>query len=361
MAFLLQRGMVVSASILLLSYLFGFSGFVSAISPASFYRYWSQKPLVVSTTESRNCSVGFSLQSSYGVVAVSFDNGETITYKVYGDESYREVMSRLSLDSSRHLAPPYEDPGDPFADGPRRAKRSFRKSIGLPATADVGVLSEVVRALRQKAESDLGIHISSAVMAVSHLVALYQDDVQETFEYIGIEYIEPKNYFRPVFWENAAAYAGYGFGMCEHYTNPEVCAAEEKDMPLENILAVHYSRTALMTSLAVIKTATALWEPDYRHLEDFTLGYDAIDSSESEENYWDAVRNYLQELMIQYRHYERPSKIILTGDMALDETFTRVLKEAMVGVMGKVPLIFSSDPELVAAKGAAEFRRRNDF
>jgi hypothetical protein len=233
--------------------------------------------------------------------------------------------------------------------------------MGLPATADVGTLGKVIRELRLKAESDSGIHISSAVMAVSHLVALYQDDVQEAFEYAGIEYVEPKGYFRPAFWENAAAYAGYGFGMCEHYTNPEVCTAEEKNMPLENILAVHYSRTALMTSLAVIQTATALWEPDYRHSEDFTLGYDAIDRSESEEKYWDTVRDRLQALMVQHRNYEHPSKIILTGDMALDETFTRVLKEAMVEVMGKVPAIFSSDPELVAAKGAAEFRRRKDF
>jgi hypothetical protein len=206
----------------------------------------------------------------------------------------------------------------------------------------------------------LGIRISSAVMAVSHLVALYQDDVQEAFEYVGIEYVEPKSYFRPVFWETAAAYAGYGFGMCKHYTDPDACVAEENDMPVENILAVHYSRTALMTSFAVMKTATALWEPDYRHMEDFTLGYDAI-GGESEDKYWDSVRDYLQALMIQHKHYERPSKIILTGDMAVDETFTRVLKEAMVEVMGKVPAIFSSDPELVVAKGAAEFRRRKDF
>ncbi|KAH0536745.1 hypothetical protein FGG08_006417 [Glutinoglossum americanum] len=294
-------------------------------------------------------------------VAVIFDNGTTVAHKVDGDSSYQEVMSRLSLDSSRHLAPPYEDPGDSFADGPRRAKRQLRKSIGLPATGDVGALSTLIRDLRLKAESDLGIHISSAVIAVSHLVALYQDDVQDAFEYVGIEYVEPKNYFRPLFWETAAVYAGYGFGLCEHYDDPKACAAEEGKMQQESILAVHYSRKALTTSLAVMKTAVALWEPDYRHMEDFTLGYNAIGGGESEEKYWDAVRDYLQALMVRYQHYERPSKIILTGDMALDETFTRILKEAMVNVMGKVPPIFSNDPEFVATKGAAEFRRRKDF
>jgi hypothetical protein len=207
----------------------------------------------------------------------------------------------------------------------------------------------------------LGIHVSSAVMAVSHLVALYQDDVQETFEYAGIEYVEPKNYFRPVFWETAAAYAGYGFGLCEHYTDPELCEAEEKSMPSESVFAVHYSRTALTTSLAVMKTAVALWEPDYRHTENFSRGFDTIGDGESEEKYWDAVRDELQAIMVRYQHYERPSKILLTGDMALNETFIRVLKEAMMNIMGKVPPIISSDPELIAAKGAAEIGRRNDF
>jgi hypothetical protein len=248
-----------------------------------------------------------------------------------------------------------------FEDAPRRAKRDSRKSIGLPATVDVGVLSKLIQDLRLKAEPDLGIHITSAVMAVSHLVALYQDDVEEAFEYVGIEYVEPNRYYRPVFWETAAAYAGYGFGLCEHYADPEVCADEEQRMETESILAVHYSKTALMTSLAVMKTAASVWEPDYRRMEDFTLGHDTIGDGEGEEEYWDAVRVSLQALMVRHKYYDRPSKIILTGDMVLDETFTHVLKEAMVNVMGKVPPIFSRDPELVAAKGAAEFRRRKDF
>ncbi|KAI9855694.1 MAG: hypothetical protein M1813_009656 [Trichoglossum hirsutum] len=361
MAFLLQRGPVVSAGIILVSYLLGYSGLVSAFSFGSIFQFWSQKPLFAPTAESKGFSVGFSLQSSYGAAAITFDNGTVVTQKVDGDASYREVMSRLSLDSSRHIAPPYDDPADAIADGPRRTKRDLRKSIGLPATDDVGVLSKLIRDLQLKAKSDLGIHISSAVISVSHLAALYQDDIREAFEYVGIEYVEPKNYFRPLFWETAAAYAGHGFGLCEHYTDPEACAAEEERMRLESILAVHYSRNALTTSLVVMSAATALWEPDYRHIEDFTLGYDAISGDESEEKYWNAVRDGLQALMIQHKHYEHPSKIILTGDMALDETFTRVLKEAMVDVMGKVPPIFSSDPEFVAARGAAELRRRKDF
>ena len=69
-----------------------------------------QKPLLLTTTSipSRNYSVGFSLASSYGAAAVIIDDPsegkKTHTWVVYGDEKYQEVMSRLSKESSRHLA-----------------------------------------------------------------------------------------------------------------------------------------------------------------------------------------------------------------------------------------------------------------
>lgn len=61
------------------------------------------------------------------------------------------------------------------------------------------------------------------------------------------------------------------------------------------------------------------------------------------------------------QNFKRPVKIVFTGDMALDETFTRVLNETVVNVVGKSLPIFSKDPELVVAKGAAEQMRRRAF
>jgi hypothetical protein len=258
--------------------------------------------------------------------------------------------------------PPYQDPADPIKDNPRLIKRAARKAIGLPASPDVGALAQLIRSLRQKAESELKIHILSAVIAVSHLVALYQDDVKEAFEYLGIDYVEPNPYFSPVYWENSAANAGYGLGMCEHYTDPEACTEEENRMPELSILAVHYSRNALMTSLLATKTANGIWEPDYRHQEDFTLGYDALNVGGKEDKYWDIVRSRIQACMVPENfNFEHPSQVILTGDMALDETFARVLNEAVMNVVGKDVPIFSKDPEFVVAKGAAEQMRRSPF
>lgn len=69
-----------------------------------------QHPLLSNTaaTLASNFSVGFSLQSSYGAAAIIFTypDGqlETHTTVYYGNAQYREVMARLSLDSSIHIA-----------------------------------------------------------------------------------------------------------------------------------------------------------------------------------------------------------------------------------------------------------------
>jgi hypothetical protein len=61
-----------------------------------------------SSPESRNFSVGFSLQPSYAVAAVIFEAaGEkpeiyTVTHR--DSDEYRDVMKNLSLPSSQHLA-----------------------------------------------------------------------------------------------------------------------------------------------------------------------------------------------------------------------------------------------------------------
>jgi hypothetical protein len=112
---------IMGATMILVSCLVAYSGLVTEASPRdNLDGFRSQKPLSVPALGSQSFNVGFSLQSSYGyvaseckgyklshiyrAVAVKFENGTTRAFKVYGDGSYREAMSRLSLDSSRHLA-----------------------------------------------------------------------------------------------------------------------------------------------------------------------------------------------------------------------------------------------------------------
>jgi hypothetical protein len=246
---------------------------------------------------------------------------------------------------------------DYFDDIPRVMERRLLKRAGLPATADVGILATVIKKLRSQIESDLKITVSDATLTTTHLVALYKDDVEDICEHVGFKYIRPEALFKPILWETSSAYAGYGFGLCEHWQNDTQCQIEESMFPFTPVFAVHYSRTALTATLATMRAALGAWDPDNRRVEKFNLGSDAKAWYTSEDDYWRDVKGALLQRMLETPAMKKPVKIILTGDMVHGE-FMHVLEETIKDHMGEVPPIFSDDTVVVAAKGAAELRRR---
>lgn len=253
--------------------------------------------------------------------------------------------------------PPYEDDGEFWADQPRRAGRVALTLVGLPASYEVAILANVIHQLRTQLERAFSIQITEAVFTASHLMALYKDDLQDLAAHLKLRYMRPRREFHPLVWETSSAYAGYGRGLCKAWHNNTECWLEEgREMPDISLLSVHYSHTALTVALAEIGGAGGLWEPEYRHLENFTLGRDALDDYTQEEDYWEDVRKHLLFIMVEYG-FRNPQLIMITGDAA-DGKFMEHLKSTMLGHMGKVPDIISDDPIFAAAKGAAEFMRR---
>lgn len=190
-----------------------------------------------------------------------------------------------------------------------------------------------------------------------NLVALYQEDLDDAFEYAGMRYLPfPVRY--NILYQTNAAYAGYGYGLCSDYVDREACKREQVDMPNDVVMAVLYTRSVLTVSLSIVKSAYYLWESDTRHLEDFSLGYNARSRGASDEEYWDAVGLRLQAIMALNPNYQRPAKVLLMGDCVHDETFQNVLQKALENQMRDLPKVLSKDSEGVAAKGAAEFAKR---
>ena len=232
------------------------------------------------------------------------------------------------------------------------------KLAGLPASYEVGVLANVVRHLRSQLEGAFGIHITEAVFTASHLVALYQDDLQDMATYLGLRYVTPRREFHPFVWESASAYAGHGRGLCKSWYNDTECSQEDvQTLPEIALLSVHYSRTALTVALSMIQGASSIWEPEYRHAENFSLGREALARYPREEDYWRDARRHLLIILEEYTGFTKPHLVILTGD-ADDGEFTAHLEDALLGHMGRVPEILSNQSTVVAAMGAAEFMRR---
>ena len=239
----------------------------------------------------------------------------------------------------------------------RQWLRKARKAIGLPASHDVGVLAKMLSDLRSRVEEQISKPVESAGVATLNLVALYQEDLQDAFEYVGLRYLTfPVRY--GVLYETSAAYAGYKFGLCSDYTNRSACKTEQVHMPKDVVMTVLYTRTALTVSLSIMESAYYLYEPPHRHLLDFSLGYDARPLNGANEGYWDAVGLKLEQILIENPYYERPAKVLLMGDCARDETFQRILKKALNQQLGELPEILGRGSEGVAAKGAAEFAKR---
>ena len=156
----------------------------------------------------------------------------------------------------------------------RQSLRKARETIGLPASPDVGHLAKMLADLRTLVEEQIGEPIESAGAATLNLVALYPEDLQDAFEYVGLRYLTfPTRY--DILYATGAAYTRYGYGLCSNYTDRIACRQEQVDMPFDVVMAALYTRTALTVSLSVMKSAYYLFEPVYRHLTDFSLGYDA--------------------------------------------------------------------------------------
>lgn len=233
--------------------------------------------------------------------------------------------------------------------------------MGFPASKDVGTLGSVIISLRALAEEKLGHSVSLAVATTPRLVALYEEDVDDALEYAGLKSGDvPYKRGRPPH-ELSTGYAGYGLGLCQDYTDSAKCWAEETDMPVEIVLAILYTRSALTTSLSGMKTAYGAMEWPQNYIQDFELGHDSLHNNPSEEYYWESLRDRIRELTIKEFDHRRITKVLLFGESALDATFLKVLEESIASLQDDIPEIVKDDPVFAAAKGAAEFAKRSPY
>lgn len=241
--------------------------------------------------------------------------------------------------------------------------RNARKKLGLPASKDVGTLSNMIDLLRQQASFAVGEPISAATVSIPHLAALYGEDLTDAFEYLSLVYLEfyPfAGYFTPI-RAGSAAYAGNGVGLCADYTRPAACEDEERRIQSFYALTVSYTHASLTTSQAHMSNAYYLEEMPT--LEDLRLGYDARHRvEEGEETYWDSVRNMLRYPVVTSPVQRNITKALVYGDAADEPKFREALGQVLGEVViGGEPEIFDRDPEFSAAKGVAELAKRANF
>ena len=196
----------------------------------------------------------------------------------------------------------------------------------------------MLSALHHEAEEYLKHDIQSALAATPNLVALYREDVQDTFEYLSIKSLDNPNYHYQPFREPAAVYAAHGFGLCEHPFDSYACLDELLKMPDTDILTALYTPDALCVEISHLRSAYAyIPYPTSPTSMDFSLGSNARYDNPDEWYYWQAVRERIITALSVNQARRKPSKIFLMGDSAQDLMFRIILEDTVMGALGYNP------------------------
>ena len=244
-------------------------------------------------------------------------------------------------------------------DGPRQGRRQKRKAKGLPASQDVAVPATMHSSLRVAAEAFLGHPIDAALAATPNLVALYNEDVDDAFEYLSLKSLDRSNYLYELFREPAAVEASHGIGICHHPEDHDTCLEELKQMNDTSVLTVLYTKDALCVEISIMYSVGFYWPiPSEPTSMDFTLGSDAKHDNPKEEYYWEAVKDrIIAGVVVNGRG--TIEKSFLFGESADDHHVRCLLEDTLAEIQSYVPdLYVAADPVFAASRGAAEIARR---
>lgn len=173
-------------------------------------------------------------------------------------------------------------------------------------------------------------------------------------------------------YATSAAFAGYGYGLCRHYTDPYACEREEQHLPEQRLLHLDFTPNSLSVTIKSLNSARGGTVDDT--FIDIDLGLGRLNNiyPEREELYWTAVRHRIRSLVESFK--PRITQLILTGSSAGDGRFAEAVKDALYSLVSTKALdglrtastdleaddngITADDFLYATSKGAAEFAKR---
>ncbi|KAH6868639.1 hypothetical protein BKA58DRAFT_441081 [Alternaria rosae] len=302
--------------------------------------------------------VGISLTANHATAAVRWPNGTFENLgRVEASKAYVKMMERLSLRSSMHLTRPYGSMEDMWDDIPRALWRNTRKKLGLAGSGDAAMLAKMLKATTNMAEKKLGFRVW-VIQSFPPLFALYQEHVADAAEYIGLRALS--NDVRYQMHELTAAYAGHGMGLDESDVELVTRGKKPHEYGGRHTVLVEYTETAILLHGEPMVYAHNIANVEYHARSSFELGSSNL---ASEEQVREFVLEYLRKVYHGYTQYPfvypKEFTVIMTGsaESVGREEIRAAIAEA-VRLFGFQVRILYSDPEYVAARGAAEIAWR---
>lgn len=248
-----------------------------------------------------------------------------------------------------------------------RDRRRVKKLLGLPSTPDVATLSNLLTSVASAASADHNISITSVYLTLPYLQGYDREDVADALYYANltgsVRGSDSYEYTRFAY-ESPAAFAASG-GMCKNWTMVWECTLEERDrMEYREVMTVGYTMQTLSVTMEPMRNA---FSGQYRQgIMDWEFGKGSKANFPSEKFYWDEIKKKIQ---LFPRASGWPVKTLLViGEEGKDETFLRVLQEALEEVQGKeevrilledaASLEGAFEPLYLSAKGMALIAKR---
>lgn len=259
-----------------------------------------------------------------------------------------------------------------------RTQRVLNKSLGRPAGPETAVLADMMSKLKTETEAALGDgqKVTAAVLSSPDRIRLTNEEITDVFDYLGLRNLMAEPDALDSLYATSSAYAGFGRGLCEKYTDPYACEREESRFPNQRLLHLDFSPHSLsgtIKSLRNVKDGSldqAFIDPALGLGNLDELGTKPDLEPEEESAYWTAVTNQIRTLVQSFK--PQITQLILTGSSASDSRFKARVMDALRDLVAEDTLKVLTEkgedglegkgksPDFIfaTAKGAAEFAKR---
>ena len=287
--------------------------------------------------------------------------------RIEGTEEYKNLMRGLAVGETRDTI--YTS-GERWKAAHGLAGHSSKSKVDLDLAQHqltqylrnpAQIIGSLLYKLKASAKVSIPQPFSSALATFPNFPGLQYQVVLDAFNYASIHLLN-KGRVAPV----AAAAAANGLGLCETYTELDVCDVEEAQLAMKRVLTIDYTRAALTVTLSPFQASHNSF--DWNEHRAWNLGADALPGMEGGEldEYWQLVRYEIQKLPKKVQPARPITHVVLTGESALNEAFLDVVRDALSDVLLEdVALSFTEtsvtnmvSPLFATARGAAELAKR---
>lgn len=181
--------------------------------------------------------------------------------------------------------------------------------------------------------------VTAAVLSSPDRIRLTAEEITDVFDYLKMRNLMAEPDTLEDLYATSAAYAGFGIGLCEQYTDAYACEREEYRFPTQRVLHLDFTPESLS---GTIKSLTSARDGSVETtFIDIGLGLGrlaaqsttSMPSPKDDTVYWTTIASRIRALVQSFK--PQITQLLLTGSSAADQRFRSVVKDALRDVVAQ--------------------------